>query len=112
MAFCEAIWLGKANKRCALASFRKQMREDDPRRLEVLYKNYVVDALPLKPYPMEEVIQTEIENLTPTVPELRGKRAADLSIRPSSSNSNATDFLPLSATNTGNMPMSRARHGL
>jgi hypothetical protein len=26
---------------------------------------------------MEEVIQTEIENLTPTVPELRGKRAAD-----------------------------------
>ena len=53
------------------------MRENDPWRLEVLYKNYVVDALPLKPYPMEEVIQTEIENLTPTVPEFRGKRAAD-----------------------------------
>jgi hypothetical protein len=53
------------------------MRENEPRRLEVLYRNYVVDALPLKPYPMEEVIQTEIENLTPTVPELRGKRAAD-----------------------------------
>jgi hypothetical protein len=26
---------------------------------------------------MEESIQTELENLTPTVPELRGKRAAD-----------------------------------
>jgi NitT/TauT family transport system substrate-binding protein len=77
MAYCEAIWLGKANKNPALASFRKHMRENDPRRLEALYKNYVVDALPLKPYPMEEVIQTEIENLTPTVPELRGKRAAD-----------------------------------
>jgi len=77
MAFCEAIWLGKANKPIALASFRKQMRENDPLRLDVLYKNYVVDALPLKPYPMEEVIQTEIENLSPTVPELRGKRAAD-----------------------------------
>ncbi len=77
MAYCEAIWLGKNNKSVALASFRKQMRENDPRRLEVLYRNYVVDALPLKPYPMEEVIQTEIENLTPTVPELRGKRAAD-----------------------------------
>jgi NitT/TauT family transport system substrate-binding protein len=77
MAYCEAIWLGKNNKSVALASFRKQMREHDPRRLEVLYKNYVVDGLPLKPYPMEEVIQTEIENLTPTVPELRGKRAAD-----------------------------------
>ena len=35
------------------------------------------DGLPLKPYPMEEVIQTEIENLTPTVPEFRGKSAAD-----------------------------------
>ncbi len=77
MAYCEAIWLGKNNKNVALASFRKQMRENDPRRLEVLYRNYVVDALPLKPYPMEEVIQTEIENLTPTVPEFRGKRAAD-----------------------------------
>ena len=77
MAYCEAIWLGKNNKSVALASFRKQMRENDPRRLDVLYKNYVVDALPLKPYPMEEVIQTEIENLTPTVPEFRGKRAAD-----------------------------------
>jgi NitT/TauT family transport system substrate-binding protein len=77
MAYCEAIWLGKANKNSAFASFRKHMKENDPRRLETLYKNYVVDALPLKPYPMEEVIQTEIENLRPTVPELRGKRAAD-----------------------------------
>jgi NitT/TauT family transport system substrate-binding protein len=77
MAYCEAIWLGKANKNSAFASFRKHMKENDPRRLETLYKNYIVDALPLKPYPMEEVIQTEIENLTPTVPELRGKRAAD-----------------------------------
>jgi len=77
MAYCEAIWLGKNDKSVALTSFRKQMRENDPSRLEVLYRNYVLDVLPLKPYPMEEVIQSEIENLTPTVPELRGKRAAD-----------------------------------
>src|ERR671918_2823909 len=77
MGFCEAIWLGKANKNVALASFRKHLRESDPRRLEALYKNYIVDALPTKPYPMEEVIQTEIENLTPTVPELRGKKPSD-----------------------------------
>jgi NitT/TauT family transport system substrate-binding protein len=76
MAYCEAIWLGKSNKSVALASFRKQMRENDPRRLEVLYKNYL-DTLPLKPYPMEEVIQAEIENLTPTMPEMRGKKPAD-----------------------------------
>jgi NitT/TauT family transport system substrate-binding protein len=77
MAYCEAIWLGKANKNAALSSFRKHMREQDPRRLDTLYKNYVVDALPLKPYPMEEAIQADVENLTATVPELRGKRAAD-----------------------------------
>jgi NitT/TauT family transport system substrate-binding protein len=77
MAYCEAIWLGKANKNVALASFRKHMREQDPRRLETLHKNYVVDALPLKPYPMEEVIQAEMENLTTTVAEFRGKKASD-----------------------------------
>jgi NitT/TauT family transport system substrate-binding protein len=77
MAYSEAIWLGKANKGAALASFRKHMREQDTRRLDTLYKNYVVDALPLKPYPMEEVIQAEMENLTATVPELRGRRVAD-----------------------------------
>jgi NitT/TauT family transport system substrate-binding protein len=77
MAYCEAIWLGKADKNVALASFRKHMREQDPRRLETLHKSYVVDALPLKPYPMEDVIQAEMENLTATVAEFRGKRVAD-----------------------------------
>jgi len=77
MAYSEAIWVGKSNKNVALASFRKQMREQDPRRLETLYKNYVIDALPPKPYPMEDALQGELENLTATVPELRGKRAAD-----------------------------------
>ncbi|HEY3169357.1 MAG TPA: hypothetical protein VGK57_19140, partial [Candidatus Binatia bacterium] len=64
-------------KNIGLASFRKHMREPDPRRLETLHKSYIVDALPLKPYPMEDVIQSDIENLTSTVPEFRGKRAAD-----------------------------------
>jgi NitT/TauT family transport system substrate-binding protein len=77
MAYCEAIWLGKANKNIALASFRKHLREPDPRRLETLYKNYVIDALPLKPYPMEDALQGELENLSSSVPELRGKKAAD-----------------------------------
>ena len=77
MAYCEGIWLGKANKNVALASFRKHMRENEPRRLEALHKNYIVDYLPTKPYPMEEAIQADIENLTPTVPEFRGKRVAD-----------------------------------
>jgi NitT/TauT family transport system substrate-binding protein len=75
--FCEAIYLGRAHKDMALASFRKHMRESEPRRLEALYKNYVTDFLPSKPYPMEDVIQAEIENLLPSVPEMQGKRVAD-----------------------------------
>src|SRR4030095_465908 len=77
MAYSEAIWLGKSNKNIALASFRKHLREQDPRRLEALYKSYAVDGPPLKPYPMEEAIQTELRKLSPPGPELRGKRAAD-----------------------------------
>jgi ABC-type nitrate/sulfonate/bicarbonate transport system substrate-binding protein len=76
-AFCEAMYVGRANKGAAVASFRKHMRENDPRRLEVLYKNYVSALFLAKPYPMEEVIQGEIENLTATVPEMRGKTVAD-----------------------------------
>jgi NitT/TauT family transport system substrate-binding protein len=76
-AYCEAIRLGKTHKAVALASFRKHMRESDPTRLEVLYKNYVEDALPAKPYPMEDVIQADIENLSSTMPEMRGKKPAD-----------------------------------
>ena len=77
MAYCEAIALAKSNKSVALASFRKHMRETDPRRLEALHKNYVAEFLPSKPFPMEDAIQADIENLTPTVPEFRGKKAAD-----------------------------------
>lgn len=77
MAYCEAIALARANKNLALGSFRKHMRETDARRLDNLYKNYVIDFLPARPFPMEEVIQTEIDNLAPTTPEFRGKKAAD-----------------------------------
>jgi NitT/TauT family transport system substrate-binding protein len=76
-AYCEAIRLGKSSKAVALASFRKYMRENDPKRLEVLYKNYVEDLLPAKPYPIEEAIQGDIENLSPTIPELRGKKPVE-----------------------------------
>jgi NitT/TauT family transport system substrate-binding protein len=77
MAYCEGIWYGRANKPAALASFQKHMRETDGRRLETLHKNYVLDFLPPKPFPMEDVIQADIDNLTSTTPEFRGKKVAD-----------------------------------
>jgi NitT/TauT family transport system substrate-binding protein len=77
MAYCEAIWYAKANKNAVLASFRKHMRETDAPRLEALHKNYVAEFLPLRPFPMEDAIQADIENLTPTTAEFRGKKVAD-----------------------------------
>ena len=77
MAFSEAIWLGKNQKEAALKVFRKYLKEDEPKRLEALYRNYIEDMIPAKPYPMEEVVQMEIENLSPAMPELQGKRPAD-----------------------------------
>ncbi len=77
MAFSEGIWLAKTNKEVALKVFRKHMRVDDPIRLERMYKIYIENQIPVKPYPMEEAIQSDIENLAPIQPEFRGKRPTD-----------------------------------
>ena len=49
----------------------------DPRRACLDDHAIGDDFLPTKPFPMEDVIQTEIENMAPTIPEFRGKKAAD-----------------------------------
>jgi hypothetical protein len=77
MAFSEAIWVGKSNKDIALKIFRKYMKTDDPKRLEMMYRNYMIKQIPAKPYPMEEAIQSDIENLSTIVPEFKGKRPSD-----------------------------------
>jgi hypothetical protein len=77
MAFSEAIWVGKTNKDIALKVFRKYMKTDDPKRLETMYGNYMIKQIPAKPYPMEEAIQSDIDNLSTIVPEFKGKRPAD-----------------------------------
>ena len=77
MAFSEAIWIGKTNKDVALKIFRKYMRTDDPTRLEMMYKNYMMNQIPAKPYPMEEAILSDIENLSTIVPEFKGKKTSD-----------------------------------
>jgi NitT/TauT family transport system substrate-binding protein len=77
MAFSEAIWIGKTNKDVALKIFRKYMRTEDPKRLEMTYRNYMIKQIPSKPYPMEEAIQSDIENLSTIVPEFKGKKPSD-----------------------------------
>jgi ABC-type nitrate/sulfonate/bicarbonate transport system substrate-binding protein len=77
MAFSEAVAVGKRNKEAALASFRRHMRVDDPKLLDIMYQTYVLDAAPVMPYPLENAINSDIEILSATRPGLKGKTAAD-----------------------------------
>ena len=76
-AFCEAIWLGRNNKEIAFRVYRKYMRLEEPKLLESMHRNYLLTSIPVKPYPIEEAIQADIEDLSASITELRGKKAAD-----------------------------------
>lgn len=76
-AFCEAIWLGRNNKEIAFRAYRKYMRIDEPKLLESMHRNYLLTSIPVKPYPIEDAIQADIEDLSTSITELRGKKAAD-----------------------------------
>jgi hypothetical protein len=43
----------------------------------MMYQNYMIKQIPAKPYPMEEAIQSDIENLNTIVPEFKGKKPSD-----------------------------------
>jgi ABC-type nitrate/sulfonate/bicarbonate transport system substrate-binding protein len=76
-AFCEAIWLGRNNKEAAFRAYRKYMRIDEPKLLESMHRNYLLTSIPVRPYPIEDAIQADIEDLSASITELRGKKAAD-----------------------------------
>ena len=76
-AFCEAIWLGRNNKEVAFRAYRKYMRIDEPKLLESMHRNYLLTSIPVKPYPIEDAIQADIEDLSTSITELRGKKAGD-----------------------------------
>ena len=83
MALTEGIWIGKSNKDLTLRIYRKYMKIEDQRLLESMHKNYLLGSIPLRPYPNEEAIQNDIEDLSSTLPHLKGKKTAeflDLSI--------------------------------
>ena len=78
MAYSEAISAGRKNKELVLQAFRKYMRINDPRLLEGTYKIQFLDTIPLRPYPNEEAIQIQIEDLASSAaPKLKGAKAAE-----------------------------------
>jgi ABC-type nitrate/sulfonate/bicarbonate transport system substrate-binding protein len=76
-AFCEAIWLGRNDKEVAFRVYRKYMRIDEPKLLESMHRNYLLTSIPAKPYPIEDAIQADLEDLSSSIVELKGRKASD-----------------------------------
>lgn len=77
MGFSEGIWMGRTNKELTVKVLRKYLRVDDSRVLESMHKNYLLGTIPLKPYPMEDAVETAIEEVSQAQPQVKGKKASD-----------------------------------
>jgi NitT/TauT family transport system substrate-binding protein len=80
-AFCEGIWIGRTDRDQSFQIYRKYMRVSDPIQLEILHKTSIVDRIPPKPYPQEEAVQVDIEDMLASRPDLKaeiqGKKPTD-----------------------------------
>lgn len=77
MALTEGTWVGRTNKEIALRIYRKYLKIEDPRLLDSMHKNYLLGTIPARPFPQEEAIQNDIEDLSNTYAHLKGKKAAE-----------------------------------
>jgi ABC-type nitrate/sulfonate/bicarbonate transport system substrate-binding protein len=77
MAMTEGIAIGRSNKDLTMRIYRKYMKIEDQRLLESMHKNYLLGSIPLRPFPNEEAIQNDIEDLSQSLPHLKGKKAAE-----------------------------------
>jgi ABC-type nitrate/sulfonate/bicarbonate transport system substrate-binding protein len=76
MAFCEGIAAARQNKEAAYEVYRKRMRVDDPKLLEIIYKTSIMERLSPKPYPEEEAVRFDLDLLADSAADLREKIAA------------------------------------
>ncbi len=76
MAAGEAIALGKKNKEVALKVISKYMGVHDPKPLNLIYENSLV-RMPAKPYPREEAVRLELENMASTDPRFKDRKPSE-----------------------------------
>lgn len=77
MAYSEALAAGRRNRELAYQVFRKYMRIENPKLLDFTYRVQFLEAIPAKPYPREDTIQSSIEDLKESTPKLEGMKVAD-----------------------------------
>jgi ABC-type nitrate/sulfonate/bicarbonate transport system substrate-binding protein len=71
-AFVESIWIAKKDKTAFGHVVSKYLKIEDPRLIDVMYKNNALDY-PEKPYPSEEAIRQAVEDVDVANPELKLK---------------------------------------
>jgi ABC-type nitrate/sulfonate/bicarbonate transport system substrate-binding protein len=77
MAVTEGTWVGRNNKDLTMRIYRKYMKIEDTKLLESMHKNYLLGSIPVRPFPNEEAIQNDIEDLSQSLPHLRGKKVGE-----------------------------------
>ena len=75
-AVSEGIWVAKTNKETAFRVMQKYLKVE-ARFLESTHINYTVRLHPQKPYPINEVLEAAIEDMSALIPELKGKKPSD-----------------------------------
>jgi NitT/TauT family transport system substrate-binding protein len=77
MAISEGIYIGRTHKEQAYRVYRKYLKVEDPKMLESMHKNYLLGSIPARPFPKEEAIQNDIEDLSHSYAHLKGRKAAE-----------------------------------
>lgn len=77
MAITEGTYIGRTQKEQALRVYRKYLKIEDPKMLDSMYKNYLLGSIPARPFPKEEAIQNDIEDLSQTYAHLKGRKAGE-----------------------------------
>ena len=77
MALTEGTAYGRAHKDYTMRIYRQHMKIEDSKLLESMHKNYLLGTIPMRPFPREEALQNDIEDLSYTYPFLKGKKAAE-----------------------------------
>jgi len=77
MAITEGTFIGRTQKEQALRVYRKYLKIEDPKMLDSMHKNYLLGSIPARPFPKEEAIQNDIEDLSHTYAHLKGRRAGE-----------------------------------
>ena len=77
-AIGEAVRVGRENREVFYRAIRRYMREDNPKLLDKFYEShYFLGGRPHNAQPLEKALDLDIQDMLASVPEFKGRKAAD-----------------------------------